>query len=321
MVDIQIIIGARGSRLSLSQTRIFSDLLKTHYNNLNDDQLDIVAIKTTGDIEQSIRLDQLGGKGLFAKEIELQIIENKIDLGLHSMKDMPALLNSNFEIGCWLPREDPRDALITNSGCELLDLKPGSIVGTSSIRRRSQILRLRKDLRIVALRGNIDTRIQKLKDQQYDAIVLSYAGLIRLNQRDLKFSILPFEDFLPAACQGAIGAEIKLNNEKIKTFLNPVNDPITELCCLSERKILSSIHANCNTPIGVYASMENDKMIIRSKLFNHDGDCLFEDKTIADKKDAIDKADKIGKKILNEVGQTLIDKLDKIDDFDYTPKN
>lgn len=321
MVDIQIIIGARGSRLSLSQTRIFSDHLKTHYKSLSDDQLEIVAIKTTGDIEQSIRLDQLGGKGLFAKEIELQIIENKIDLGLHSMKDMPASLNSNFEIGCWLPREDPRDALITNSGCGLSDLKPGSIVGTSSIRRRSQILRLRKDLRIVALRGNIDTRIQKLKDKNYDAIVLSYAGLIRLKPQGLKFNILSFDDFLPAACQGAIGAEVKLNNEKIKSFLKPANDSITELCCLTERKILSSIHANCNTPIGVYASIENDKIIIHSELFNHDGDCLFKDKTIVDKKDAIETADQIGKKIVNEVGQILIDKLDKIDDFDYTPKN
>ena len=208
----------------MSQTEIFSECVKKHYKNINQGQLKIVPIKTTGDIEQSARLDKLGGKGLFAKEIEIQIMEGYIDVGVHSMKDMPAELDGNFDIACWLNRSDSRDVLLTKSGTNLKDLKSGSVIGTSSIRRRSQILNVRNDLKIRALRGNVETRIQKLQQDNFDGIILSYAGLIRLGLDDLSKYVLPLQQFLPAACQGAIGVEIKKTNTLVKSFLEPIKD-------------------------------------------------------------------------------------------------
>ena len=312
-------IGARGSQLSLAQTKIFINHICNFYDSLDHSEIIVKTFKTTGDIEQNTRLDKLGGKGLFAKEIEIKIMNEEVDIGLHSMKDMPATLNNHFSIACWLPRADPHDILITRSGQTLDELKPGSTIGTSSIRRRSQILQLRKDLNIRALRGNIDTRIKKLHDGLYDAIILSKAGLDRLELNDLKSSILEYKFFLPAACQGTIGAEIKKSNERVAHILKPLTDSNTEICCLAERKVLQVIHANCNTPIGVLATIDNEKINLQVKVYNHDGVCIYRKNQSGMIANINHIASSIGNDIINNLGQKLIDGLDKLDDFDYTP--
>lgn len=202
----KLIIGTRSSGLALAQTNIFIDKLLTTYPDMTQDSIEIRQIKTTGDQNQTIRLDQLGGKGLFAKEIESEILRETIDIGIHSMKDMPADENDNLSIACWLERHDHRDALLTNNSAKSFqDLTKNSLIGTSSIRRRSQIMNLRKDLNIKSLRGNVNTRIEKLKNNEFDAIILSVAGLKRLSLDHLISFIFSNDQVLPAACQGAIG--------------------------------------------------------------------------------------------------------------------
>lgn len=312
-------IGARGSKLSLAQTEIFINYICNFYDVFEKNQLTVHTFKTTGDIEQNSRLDKLGGKGLFAKEIETQIMYDEVDIGLHSMKDMPATLNDQFSIACWLPRADPHDILITRSGHTLDELNPGSIIGTSSIRRRSQILQLRKDLYIKALRGNIDTRIKKLSDGLYDAIILSKAGLDRLELSYLKSSVLQYDLFLPAACQGAIGAEIKKSNNHVADILHPLTDSKTEICCLAERKVLQIINANCNTPIGILARIDNEEINLQVEVYNHDGVCIYKNNKSSTVAQADHIAVSLGNDIINSLGQKLIDGLDKLDDFDYSP--
>ena len=312
-------VGARGSKLSLMQTKIFTSHICNFYDSMKEDNILTKIIKTSGDLKQSSRLDQLGGKGLFSKEIENHIVNGDIDIGLHSMKDIPTKLDKKFVIACWMPREDPHDVLITREGKNLDELDTGSIIGTSSIRRRSQILRIRKDIIIKALRGNIDTRIKKFKDGQYDAIILSIAGIRRLGISNLKFSILPYSLFLPAACQGAIGAEISKVNSNLHDFLNMASDNETEMCCLTERQVLHTINANCNTPIGVLANIKNNQINLRVEIYDHKGICIYENKKTSSFENAIQTAENLGNEILNNLGQKLIDSLDKINDFDYSP--
>ena len=213
----KILIGIRDSKLSRKQTDILLNQLISVSDQMSIDSFDIKTIKTKGDIHNVARLDQIGGKGLFIKEIEEQILSTKVDVGIHSMKDVPAEDNSSeLEIICWFKRENPSESLLSNSGFKFFDLPPGSVIGTSSIRRRAQILNLRKDLKIKLLRGNVDTRIKKLRENNYDAIILSSAGLKRLGLLDHVTEELNVEHFLPAACQGTIGIQSKRNNNLIK---------------------------------------------------------------------------------------------------------
>ena len=199
----QILLGIRNSKLSHAQTNFSSKCYKISKIN-NEHSFEIKTIKTTGDIF-GWRLDQIGGQGLFIKEIEKEIIEGNVDLGIHSMKDVPASEKiDKLEIVCWLKRYDSHDALLSRNGEGIRDLQPGAVIGTSSIRRRSQVLKLRKDLNIKLLRGNVDTRINKLDKSEYDAIILSLAGLQRLNKQHRVSEVLDHDQFLPAACQGQL---------------------------------------------------------------------------------------------------------------------
>ena len=318
----KIMIGIRDSKLSLAQTDLFLDQvnkideIKTNYF------FEVKTIKTKGDIYNKHRLDQLGGKGLFIKEIEEQIITENIDLGIHSLKDVPAFDTSpTLEISCWLKRYDSRDVLVSNSGKGFLELPSGSIIGTSSIRRRSQILNLRKDLKIKLLRGNVDTRLKKLEKGQYDAIVLSLAGMQRLNVGDMVTEVLAYESFLPAACQGAVGIQSKKNSD-IKKIFNKLNDGDTQIVCSAEREVLKTIKANCNSPVSVKANLEKNEIKISCELFDHFGKILFKDTKVGKKNDYLAVGQLLGNKIIETVGQNKINELDKLEnDFDYTPKD
>ena len=318
----EIIIGIRKSELSTAQANDFQNKLIQANDIYNNESIYIKYIKTSGDIYINHRLDQLGGKGLFVKEIEDQILSGDIDIGIHSVKDLPAKETQGLKIACWLERLNPNDVLLSNSNLFLKDLPAGSVIGTSSIRRRSQILSLRKDVKIKLLRGNVDTRIQKLKDGEYDAIVLSYAGLIRLKKDHLISDLFSVDEFLPASCQGAVGIQManKNNNLEFLNALNKINNQNTELACSAEREVLRSINANCNSPVSVYANIEKNEISIQCQLFDHNGSLLFNESIEGATENNLLIAQELGKKIIDQIGQERINELDILkDDFNYTP--
>ena len=321
MSELQkIVVGIRNSSLSQSQTNLLIQEVLNSDPNLKNDLFDIKIIKTTGDVHNTHRLDRIGGKGLFIKEIEEQIISGKIDIGVHSMKDVPAQeVSTDLDIICWMKRHNANDALLSNSGKKLMDLPSGSVIGTSSIRRRSQVLNLRKDLSIKLLRGNVDTRVQKLINQEYDAIILSLAGLARLNLEHLVTEVLDFKLFLPAACQGAVGVQAFKESE-IKEIFSPINDTQTEIECLTERRVLKNINANCNSPVSIFAKITNDQIQIWFELHDHTGQKIFQKKVSAEKDNHFELSDTLSDEVIEIVGQRKINELDELkDDFNYTP--
>ena len=316
----KIVVGIRNSKLSISQTNLLVQELLKSDKTVNKDIFDIRTIKTTGDINKTHRLDRIGGKGLFIKEIEEHIVSGKIDVGVHSMKDVPVqVVYPDLDIICWAKRHKANDALISNSGKSFMDLPSGSVIGTSSIRRRSQVLSLRKDLSIKLLRGNVDTRIQKLKNQEYDAIILSLAGLERLGMDHLVTEVLDFKLFLPAACQGSVGIQA-LRSNRLKKILASINDDKTQIECLSERNVLKIINANCNSPVSVYAKIKNDQIKIKFELFDHDGHKIFQKEVLDNKNKNLELSNSLASEVIKAVGQKKINELDELkNDFDYTP--
>ncbi|MDA7688274.1 hydroxymethylbilane synthase [Pelagibacteraceae bacterium] len=319
----RLVIGTRSSGLALAQTRIFIDKLLHNYPDMSPESIEIRQIKTSGDQNQSVRLDQMGGKGLFAKEIETEILKGTIDLGIHSMKDMPADEHNDLSIACWLERLDYRDALLANDFYQSIsELPEDMLIGTSSIRRRSQVMNLRSDLRIKSLRGNVDTRVKKLKKKEFDAIVLSVAGLKRMSLDHLISFIFSEDEIVPAACQGAIGIQINKSNEALNFFLEPLNHKLTETTCKIERDVLCTIGANCNSPIGVLAKVVDNFIYLKCDIFDHSGKKIFSSNLKKNYNDSILLGKKMGDDILLKVGQSVIDELDNLkDDFDYAPKN
>ena len=313
----KIIVGIRDSKLSQIQTQEFISLAEKNIVGINQNTFQIKFIKTTGDIHNSERLDKIGGKGLFVKEIESHILKGDIDIGVHSMKDIPATSHNELEIFCLMKRLDNSDVLISNSGKKLLNLESGAVVGTSSIRRRAQILNLRRDLKIKLLRGNVDTRIKKLKNKEYDAIILAYAGLKRLGMDREITEKLDQRAFLPAGGQGLVGIQSRKNTPFRKLF-NKINNESSEMACIAERNFLQTINANCNSPVSVHARVENQSIRIDCQIFLHDGTELFK-KTISEKKENYYKiGNQLGELAIKSLGQSTIDKLDILkDDFNY----
>ena len=315
----KISVGIRASKLSRAQTDILLNQLISVSDNMSNEAFDIKTIKTKGDIHNVQRLDQIGGKGLFIKEIEQHIINGQVDVGIHSMKDVPAEESSDeLDIICWLKRENPGEALLTNSGHQFFDLPPGSVIGTSSIRRRAQILNIRKDLRIKLLRGNVDTRIKKLREKNYDAIIISLAGLKRLGLLDHVTDELDKEQFLPAGCQGTVGVQSK-RGSKLREVFAKINHYETEMESLTERQVLKNINANCNSPISVYAKIADNMILVKCDIFDHDGIKLLSRKISDEKDNHATIANTLAETILNDIGQEKINKLNELNDFDYSP--
>ena len=316
----KILVGIRDSKLSKAQTGIFIEEANKIDQIKNNHIFEIKTIKTTGDIHNTQRLDRIGGKGLFIKEIEQQIIDHQIDIGVHSMKDVPAQeVHKDLQIVCWMHRSFNDDALLSNSGKKFLDLPPGSKIGTSSIRRRAQILKLRKDLAVRLLRGNIDTRIKQLHTKKYDAIILSLAGLQKLNLENNVTEVLNQDDFSPAACQGVVGIQAHKENNFLSLFAK-VNNVNTQIQCIAERNVLKIINANCNSPISVVAKILKNEIQIKVQLLDHLGEMIFV-KTYRDVKNKYEKLSaEIGNEIIREVGEKQIEQLNNLEnDFDYTP--
>lgn len=271
-------IGTRGSPLALIQAEeVKARLIAAHPDLAGPAAIEIVVIKTTGDQIQDRALSEIGGKGLFTKEIEEGLLDRSLDLAVHSMKDVPTVLPAGLEIPCLLPREDPRDALISAGGAKLDDLPQGTVVGTASLRRQAQLKALRPDLAIVSLRGNVGTRLAKIERGDAAATLLALAGLKRLGRADLASEILSVERMLPAAAQGVIGVECRSDDQSTLARLALIHDKPTALCVAAERACLRRLEGSCRTPIAIYAELQGDELWLRSLLATVDGRQVLRD--------------------------------------------
>ncbi len=263
-------IGTRGSPLALAQAHEVRDrLVKASGRPVG--AFDVVVIRTTGDRIQDRPLSEAGGKGLFTKEIEEALLAREIDLAVHSMKDVPTVLPDGLVMAAILPREDVRDAFISLTAKSLADLKPGAVVGTSSLRRAAQVLRLRPDVTIAPFRGNVQTRLQKLSDGQADATLLAVAGLNRLGMKDQYTAAIEASEMLPAVAQGAIGIEIRADDEAVRQLVGAIDDQATALCISAERAFLARLEGSCRTPIAGLARLDAGALVIRGEILSPDG--------------------------------------------------
>ncbi len=263
-------IGTRASPLALAQAYETATRLKQAHG-LGDDSIEIVKIITTGDKQLGVKLGEIGGKGLFTKEVEEALYEGRIDLAVHSMKDMPTVLPEGLEIATLLPREDVRDAFVSPRFASIDAMPAGAIVGTASLRRQAQLLHRRSDLKVVLFRGNVQTRLRKLEEGEADATFLAVSGLNRLDKADVATAILDPAEMLPAVAQGAIGIETRTDNADIRAALAPLHCEACGTRLAAERAFLGALDGSCKTPIGGLAVIEGDRLILRGEVLRPDG--------------------------------------------------
>ncbi len=284
-------IGSRGSQLALWQANHISSLLSARGH-----EVEIEIIHTTGDKITDVALAKVGTKGMFTKEIEEALAAGRVDLAVHSLKDLPTELPAGFEIAAITERQDPRDAFCSVHFAKIEDLFPGARVGTSSLRRQAQLKAIRPDLDIYPLRGNVDTRLRKLEQEEYDAIILASAGLKRLGKTELIKQIIPAGIMCPAAGQGALGIEIREGDAAMRELLAFLNDENARAATTCERALLNRLGGGCQVPIGAFAEMRNGKLHLESIVADPDGS-----KVLRDSRDGNDP-EKLG----NEAGADLL---------------
>lgn len=263
-------IGTRGSPLALAQTHMTRAILaKAH--GVAEDHFAIEIIRTTGDQIQDRPLSEAGGKGLFTKELDLALIGGGIDLAVHSSKDLPTHLPGEIVVAGYLPREDARDAWIGSGGALLRDLPAGAVVGTASLRRAAQVKRLRPDITTTLLRGNVETRLRKVDNGEIDGTLLAIAGLKRLGLADRATALLPLDDFLPAAGQGAIGITRRADDPATHAALAPILDEATGVALAAERAFLAALDGSCRTPIAAHATLQHGQLLFHAEALSADG--------------------------------------------------
>jgi len=303
MRNKHLIIGSRASKLALAQAELVKGALTKAYPDL---RVDIKTIRTMGDKILDVSLNKIGGKGLFTKEIEEALLKREIDLAVHSMKDLPTELPRDLRIAAVTKREDPSDALVSLEGFSLKTLPKGAKVGTSSLRRRAQLLRARGDLSVSDLRGNLDTRVRKLEQGSYNAVVLAYAGIKRLGLT-LKMNLLSPEEFLPQAGQGALGIEIRQDAREVDRVVRILDDQDSRLCISAERGLLAGLGGGCQVPIGVYAHISGGQILIKAGVFSLDGSISVEDVISGDKKKARALGAKLAGSLRKKGAQRILD--------------
>ncbi|MDC3030953.1 hydroxymethylbilane synthase [Candidatus Pelagibacter sp.] len=292
----KIIIGSRGSKLAMLYAEKAKDkIVKT--SDFSEEDVVIKKITTKGDEFQDVRLSEVGGKGLFSSNIEKELQDKNIDVAVHALKDMPALETKGLKTDSFLERNDPREILITMNKKKLSELKKNSIIGTSSFRREYQIKKIRSDIECKLIRGNVDTRIKKLKDGIYDAIILSYAGIKFLNFDHEISEIFSPEQVIPSAGQGIIALQCRESDEEIISVLKKINHNETFMRAHVERNILKVLEGDCETAVGAHSIIKDDKIIVEAELFSLDGTKRFYKK----KTGKVENFSQIGK----EVGQIL----------------
>ena len=288
----KIIIGSRGSKLALLYAQQAKDKIIENTDLGNEDIL-IKSITTKGDEVQDIRLSELGGKGLFSSNIEKELQLKNIDIAVHALKDMPANETKGLTTDSFLERNDPREILITKNKKKLKDLDQKSIVGTSSYRREFQIKKIRQDLNCKLIRGNVDTRIRKLNEGMYDAIILSYAGIKFLKFENEISEIFSAEEIIPSAGQGVIALQCREDDDEIISILNKINHEKTHKRAHLERNILKVLDGDCETAIGAHSVVDGDKIIVEAELFSLDGKQRFYEKKVGN----LNEFKEIGKEI------------------------
>ena len=263
----KIIIGSRGSKLAL----IYANKVKTELEKKFSNEIEIKKILTSGDENQKDRLSNLGGKGLFSKKIENELINSTIDIAVHALKDMPSIETQGLITNFFLKRNSPNEVLISKGDIKFEDLKPKSIIGTSSYRREFQLKQKRPDLNYKLIRGNVDTRIKKLESGEYDAILLSKAGLEALGLNEKISQEFDVDDLVPCAGQGIIGAQCRINDNEVKDILEKINNEESRILAKTEREVLKILEGDCDTAVGVYAKIESQKINLKAELFSVDG--------------------------------------------------
>ena len=301
----KFIIGSRGSKLSLAYASHVKNLLIKSNSKFDDNSIEIKIIKTSGDIFKNKRISDIGGKGVFCKQIEDQLLDSKINLAVHSLKDLPTKMTAGLCVNAVVKRNDPRDAFLSYAGKSFNELKPQSKIGTSSFRRQAQLNLLRNDLKIVAMRGNIDTRIKKLKNQEFDAIVLSLAGIQMLNFENQVKEIFSIDQMLPAIGQGTIALQCKEDDQETLNILETINDKETYCCIQAERALLEAIGGDCDTAVGGLAQLLNQKISLKSELFSNDGNKKFQFQSSGHFKEAKEIGYKVGKELLKKAGSNF----------------
>ncbi len=265
-----IIIGSRGSKLAI----IYAEKVKSEISKFYSGKIEIRKIITSGDQNQNERLSSMGGKGMFSTDIEKELLENKIDIAVHALKDMPSADTIGLTTNCFLKRNSPNEILISKN-LKFNDLKQGSVIGTSSFRREYQLRNVRADLVYKLIRGNVDSRIKKLENNEYDAIILSKAGIDSLNLQNKITDEFDVAKLVPCAGQGIIAIQCNENNQDILRLIEKINDKQTRIIANTEREVLKILEGDCDTAIGVFATIKKNKIELTAELFSVDGKRRF----------------------------------------------
>ncbi len=298
----KITIGSRGSKLSLAYVAKVKNLILEKSKDLNDSDLVIKTIKTSGDIHSEVKLSEIGGKNLFCKEIEENLLKSNIDIAVHSLKDMESEQHENLMIGAYIKRNDPRDVLICKKIKNFNELAMEAKIGSSSRRRELQLKKINKNVSVLNIRGNIETRIQKLEDQKLDAIILAAAGVKSLNLESKIGLVFDTNQILPAVGQGIIAVQCRKEDESIKNIIKKINDTETNLCAIAEKKMLQTIGGDCETAIGGLAEIANNNLTLQVQLFSDEGDESFDYKFSGRDVDAVNIGKTVGEKLLHLAG-------------------
>jgi hydroxymethylbilane synthase len=298
--------------MALYQAELVRDRLRAAHpelaaGNAAGDALELVPIRTTGDRVQTRLLAEIGGKGLFTKEIEEALLDERIDLAVHSLKDMETVLPAGLTIGCVLMRDDPRDVLVgskasTPAGLTLASLPQGARVGTASLRRRAQLLRLRPDLAIVPIRGNVNTRFAKLDAGEVEALVVALCGLTRIGKEGAIGEILDVGVMLPAVGQGALAVECRALDDRVRALLAPLHHEPTASCVLAERGMLAALDGSCRTPIGGLATIDGDRLVLDALLLSPDGTAERRGSLAGPVADAVSIGTALGEQLRRDAG-------------------
>ena len=299
-------IGTRGSQLALWQARWVQQAIEGQWPEV---KTELTIIKTTGDKITDVPLAKVGGKGLFVKEIEEALMDGRIDLAVHSMKDMPAELPHGLCIGAVPERENPLDALISNNNIYLDQLPPGARVGTSSLRRASQLLHRRPDLNIRTLRGNLDTRLKKLAGGDMDAIVLATAGLKRLGLKHLITSVLDPDIMLPAVGQGALCIESRTHDSRTSQIVTSLDHAATHLAVMAERAFLNRLEGGCQVPIAAYATLENEQLELNGLVSEVDGSIFIQEAAKGPCDEAVSLGVKLAETLISRGAGEILERL------------
>jgi hydroxymethylbilane synthase len=311
IVTEKLRIGTRGSPLALKQTGQVVELLKSlHLALQGPGAIEIVVIRTTGDREQSRLLSEIGGKGLFTKELDEAMLRGEIDIAIHSMKDMPTFMPEGIMLHAITERLDSRDAFISQKAKNISELPEGATIGTASLRRKAQLLNLRPDLNIIPIRGNIDTRLNKIIAGEVDATLLAYAGLKRLEKEDVIMSIIDSNEMLPAVGQGILAATCREDDLRANTFITSLVHPATTLAVLAERAMLALLDGSCHTPIAGQAQFTSDEEItLRGLVLRPDGLEKAEITLTGSAIEAERLGTRVAERLILEAGPSILDAI------------